>query len=121
MLQDTNRLAEAEPLMRRALAIDEQSYGTDHPDVARDLNNLAQLLQATNRLAEAEPLMRRAVKIIQNFGEEIGYEHPHAAGLHQELSRPAPGHEQQAAWAHGEAPRGAGARRSAGLAPVPSN
>ena len=31
----------AEPLFRRALAIDEQSYGPDHPDVAIDLNNLA--------------------------------------------------------------------------------
>ena len=30
------------------------------PQVASDLNNLAQLLQDTNRLAEAEPLMRRA-------------------------------------------------------------
>ena len=49
--------------MKRALAIDEKSYGPDHPDVARDLNNLAQLLQATNRLGEAEPLMRRALAI----------------------------------------------------------
>ena len=31
LLQDTNRLGEAEPLMRRALAIDEESYGPDHP------------------------------------------------------------------------------------------
>ena len=31
----------AEPLMRRALAIDEASFGTDHPNVATDLNNLA--------------------------------------------------------------------------------
>ncbi|MFN7999618.1 MAG: tetratricopeptide repeat protein [Acidobacteriota bacterium] len=37
--------------------------GADHPNVATDLNNLAQLLQDTNRLAEAEPLMRRALKI----------------------------------------------------------
>ena len=27
--------------MRRALAIDEESYGPDHPNVASDLNNLA--------------------------------------------------------------------------------
>ncbi len=58
MLQDANRLAEAEPLIRRALAIDEQSYGKDDPDVAIDLNNLALLLEDTNRLTEAEPLMR---------------------------------------------------------------
>ena len=49
--------------MRRALAIDEKSYGPDHPNVAIRLNNLAHLLQATNRLAEAEPLMRRALAI----------------------------------------------------------
>ena len=32
LLQATNRLGEAEPLMRRALAIDEKSYGPDHPE-----------------------------------------------------------------------------------------
>src|SRR5689334_5517366 len=31
LLQDTNRLSEAEPLMRRALAIAEKSYGPAHP------------------------------------------------------------------------------------------
>jgi tetratricopeptide (TPR) repeat protein len=54
---------DAEPLMRRALAIDEASYGPDHLRVAIDLNNLAQLLQGTNRLTEAEPLMQRALAI----------------------------------------------------------
>ena len=32
LLRATNRMAEAEPLYRRALAIDERSYGPDHPD-----------------------------------------------------------------------------------------
>jgi len=73
LLLATNRLAEAEPLTRRALAIDEASYGADHPNVARDLNNLAQLLQATNRLAEAEPLMRRALAIDE---ASYGADHP---------------------------------------------
>ena len=54
---------QSEPLKRRALAIGEAFFGKDHPEVATDLNNLAQLLQATNRLAEAEPLMRRALAI----------------------------------------------------------
>ena len=49
--------------MRRALAINEASYGNDHPDVATCLNNLATLLQDTNRPGEAEPLMRRALAI----------------------------------------------------------
>ncbi len=77
LLQDTNRLAEAEPLMRRALAIDEQSYGAEHPNVANDLNNLATLLKVTNRLAEAEPLMRRCIAILGEFMRKTGHEHPH--------------------------------------------
>ncbi len=62
---------QAEPLMRRALAIDEKSYGPEHPEVARDLNNLASLLQDTNRPAEAEPMMRRALAIGErSYGPE---------------------------------------------------
>ena len=64
--------------MRRALAIDEQSYGPEHPNVAIRLNNLAQLLQATNRLSEAEPLMRRALGI---FEQSYGATHPNVAVL----------------------------------------
>jgi tetratricopeptide (TPR) repeat protein len=66
----------AEPLYRRALAIDERSYGPDHPEVARDLNNLAGLLQATNRLGEAEPLYRRALAIDER---SYGPDHPEVA------------------------------------------
>ena len=59
LLHATNRLAEAESLFGRALAIYEKSLGPDHPNVATTLNSLALLLSATNRLAEAEPLSRR--------------------------------------------------------------
>ena len=69
--------AEAEPLMRRALAIDEASYGPDHSEVARTLSNLAQLLQATNRLEEAEPLMRQTFVIFLKFTRSTGHLHPH--------------------------------------------
>ncbi len=67
---------DAEPLERRALAIDEQSYSEGHPRVATYLSNLAQLLKATNRLAEAEPLMRRALAIDE---QPHGKEHPEVA------------------------------------------
>ena len=83
LLQDTNRLAEAEPLMRRALAIDEKSYGPDHPNVAIHLNNLAQLLQDTNRLDEAQPLMRRALAI---FEKSLGAGHPNTAIVRDNLA-----------------------------------
>jgi hypothetical protein len=59
----TNYLTEAEPLKRRAVAIDEASLGADHPNVATHLITLASLLSTTDRLAEAEPLIRRAVVI----------------------------------------------------------
>jgi hypothetical protein len=67
----------SEPLMRRALGIDEKSFGADHPNVAIDLNNLAQLLQATNRLGEAELLMRRALTALLKFTRTTGHMHPH--------------------------------------------
>jgi len=47
---------EAEPLYKRALALNEASFGKDHPEVATNLNNLAELYNETNRLAEAETL-----------------------------------------------------------------
>ncbi len=62
--------------MRRALTISEKSLGTEHPNVATGLNNLATLLQNTNRLAEAEPLMRRALAINE---KSLGTEHPTVA------------------------------------------
>jgi nephrocystin-3 len=75
-LHGASLYAEAEPLMRRALAIDEQSYGKNHPDIARGLNNLAGLLQSTNRLADAEPLYRRALAIDER---SYGKDHPGVA------------------------------------------
>ena len=63
LLEGQGKLAEAEPLSRRAIAIDEKAYGPDHPEVATDLNNLAHLLQRTNRADEAAPLFARAKAI----------------------------------------------------------
>src|SRR5262249_23655884 len=82
LLQDTNRLSEAEPLSRRALAISEKSYGPDHPDVATGLNNLASLLQDTNRLSEAEPLYRRALAIAE---KSYGPHHPTTETIRRNL------------------------------------
>ena len=77
LLQATNRMEEAEPMMRRALSIDEASYGEESSQRWRsDLNNLAMLLRDTNRLEEAEPMIRRALSIDEaSYGEE----HPNVA------------------------------------------
>jgi len=76
LLKTKALFVEAELLVSRALAIDEKSFGPDHPNVAIDLNNLATLLQATNRLVEAEPLMRRALAIDE---KSFGPDHPTVA------------------------------------------
>ncbi len=68
--------SKAEYWSRRALKIDEASFGPDHPNVATDLNNLAGLLRVTNRFSEAEPMMRRALKIDE---KSFGPDHPNVA------------------------------------------
>ena len=68
--------ADAEPLFRRALAINEKSSGQDHPNVATCLNDLAYFLNKTNRHGEAEPLSRRAQAICEG---SFGPDHPDVA------------------------------------------
>ena len=63
----TNRHSKAEPLLRQALAIDEKSFGPDHPTVAIRLNNLSQLLEATNRFSEAELPSGRGLVILRQI------------------------------------------------------
>jgi tetratricopeptide (TPR) repeat protein len=76
-LLDTKRwYSEAEPLMRRVIAITESNFGPDHPRVAEYLNNLADLLRRSNRMKEAEPLLRRSLAIREAI---YGPEHPSIA------------------------------------------
>jgi len=57
------RYAEAEPLLKRSLAIFEQTFGPEHPNVAAFLKNYAALLRETGRGAEAAKLEARAKAI----------------------------------------------------------
>lgn len=70
------RYAEAEPLYRRVVEINEFARGGSDPIVAACLNNLALLLRTTNRIGEAEPLYRRALKIDE---ASFGPDHPNVA------------------------------------------
>jgi tetratricopeptide (TPR) repeat protein len=67
---------QAEPLMRRALTIEEKTLGADHPNVAVRLSNLASILTNISRPAEAEPLLRRALGIQE---KRFGLEDPRIA------------------------------------------
>jgi tetratricopeptide (TPR) repeat protein len=73
----------AEPLYRRALEIQEQILGPEHPDTATSLNNLAILLDAQGKLAAAEPLYRRTLEIQEKV---LGPEHPDTATSLNELA-----------------------------------
>lgn len=66
----------AEILLQRALQIDELYLGTEHPDVATDLNCLVEVLQATGRLKEAEQFVKRALIIDEKY---FGPDHTHVA------------------------------------------
>ena len=84
LLRHTNRLGEAEILMRRALETNVAALGEQHPTVAICLNNLARMLQDTNRIEEAETLMRRALKT--NVAA-LGEQHPTVATDMNNLAR----------------------------------
>jgi hypothetical protein len=53
----------ARRLYERALTIDEAAYGPRHPEVAVDLENLAELLEEMGQAAGARPLRDRAAAI----------------------------------------------------------
>ncbi|MDZ4799634.1 MAG: tetratricopeptide repeat protein [Bryobacteraceae bacterium] len=53
-------VAAAEKLFRRALVISVKAWGSDAPETANALENLADLLQQTGRASAARPLLDRA-------------------------------------------------------------
>jgi tetratricopeptide (TPR) repeat protein len=60
-----NRDAEAEPLHKRALEIQERLLGPTHPDVVKSLFNLAALYYARDRYSDSEALLKRALDILR--------------------------------------------------------
>ena len=60
------RFAEAEPLMKRNLAIQESTFGPTHSAVAGALMFQSYLYQSWNRPQDAEPLLKRALAIREN-------------------------------------------------------
>ena len=75
-LYQAGKFAEAVPLAQQVLAIREKALGSDHPDVAQALNNLAALFRDQGRYAEAEPLLKRALAI---YEKALGPDHPDVA------------------------------------------
>ena len=81
-----------EPLLIRALAIREKRFGSEHPETAQALNNLAMHYRKQKQYARALPLQERATAI---KGRTAGDEHfetatalGNLAGLYDEANRP---------------------------------
>jgi len=87
---------EAEPLLRRAVAIREKALGPDHPDVGVSLNNLAMFYHTQGRQVEAEPLLKRALAIRE---KTMG---PDSADLAQSLNNLAELYESQGRYSEAE-------------------
>ena len=64
-LKGKGSLKEAEPLLRRAVAIQQKGMGAKSPELGATLNDLSGLLLDLKRPAEAEPHARRAVEIFE--------------------------------------------------------
>lgn len=75
-LRERGQYAEAESLLLHALAIREQHFGSDQPDIATSLNNLASLYWLQGRDEQAEPLYQRALSIREHH---LGPDHPDTA------------------------------------------
>ncbi len=70
------RYGDAEPALRRALAIYERALGEQSPEVAVHLNDLSVALYAQGKLAEAEPVAARALRLRE---ATVGPSHPDTA------------------------------------------
>ena len=74
---DENRLADAQRSIEKAIAIFEDVYGADHPNVGLATGTLAHVLRFQDKTAEALATAERTLAILEST---LGPEHPKAAG-----------------------------------------
>jgi tetratricopeptide (TPR) repeat protein len=75
-LYQQGRYSEAANVAKEALKVTEETFGSDHPNVAISLNKLAELYIAKGNYAEIEPLYKRMLNICENA---FGPDHPDVA------------------------------------------
>ena len=64
-LHAQGRYQDALPVARKALSLAERDYGSDHPNTATFVSNLATVKQGLEKYAEAESLIKRALAIYE--------------------------------------------------------
>lgn len=63
VLYQQGKFPEASKLAEEALRVAEKTFGSNHPNVALSLSNLAGLYTAQGKYAEAEPFYKRSLAI----------------------------------------------------------
>jgi tetratricopeptide (TPR) repeat protein len=76
LYESQGRYGNAEPLLKRSLAIAEKTLGTNNPDFATSLSSLASLYEAQGRYGDAEPLFKRSLEINE---KALGPDHSQVA------------------------------------------
>ena len=82
-LYQAGKHEEAIHIARQLLEIVEKTSGSEHPETANSLNNLAELYWATGDFANAEPLLQRALAIRE---KALGPEHPNTSTILNNLA-----------------------------------
>ena len=78
------RHAQAEPLLKRALAIQEKDFGSNHPVTALNLSPLANLYASQGHYAQAESFYKRALATQESA---LGPNHPKVATILENMAR----------------------------------
>src|SRR5262249_5844398 len=82
LYQTQGKLAEAEPLLERSLAIRVKAFGPEHLSVGMALLSLASLYEAQNKFGEMQRLRRRSLEILS---KSLGPDHPDVARVREKL------------------------------------
>jgi hypothetical protein len=77
-------LARAETRLRRALAIKEQSLGSDHLELVPTLGTLGVVCRRRSNEAEERQCYERAVRLLEG---RVATDHPHIAMLKANLAK----------------------------------
>jgi tetratricopeptide (TPR) repeat protein len=83
-LHRQGKTAEAIPVGQRGLELAEKTFGPNHANVAKSLDNLARLYSSHRKYADAELLYKRSLAIRE---KALGPEHPDVARSLNDLAK----------------------------------
>jgi tetratricopeptide (TPR) repeat protein len=84
LYKNQGKYEQAEPLIKRALAIRERVLGPDHPDTAISLHWLAYIYSNQGKYEQSELLYQRTLKI---FEKTLPSDHPYIVGELENYAR----------------------------------